>query len=266
MIFVLSPAKTLDFATPPCTARHSQPSYLQESALLMKELRPLTLGEVARLLGLSEELAALNAGRFQQWRTPFTPRNAKQAVLAFNGDVYGGLDARSLDEADLAFAQDHLRILSGLYGLLRPLDLIQPYRLEMGTRLPNPRGKDLYAFWRERLTRDLARDLAREGEAPLLLNVAGGVLVNLASEEYFKALDPKGLQARIITPVFQDWKNGTYKVISFFAKRARGLFCREAIRRRLQEPESMKDFSIEGYAFDLEASAGDRWVFRRKVL
>ena len=194
-------------------------------------------------------------GRFQQWRTPFTPANAKQAVLAFNGDVYGGLDAASLDEDDLGFAQEHLRILSGLYGLLRPLDLIQAYRLEMGTRLVNPRGKDLYAFWKKALTQALAKELAHSGE----------VLINAASEEYFKALDPKGLKARIITPVFQDWKHGGYKVISFFAKRARGLFCRDAIRRRLADPELLKDFTGGGYAFDPEASQGDRWVFRRKI-
>ena len=256
MIFVISPAKTLDFASPPHTALASQPRHLPDSAILIKALRPLDLGGVASLLGISEDLAALNVGRYQQWRTPFSPDNAKQAALAFNGDVYVGLDAASLGEADLAFAQDHLRILSGLYGILRPLDLIQPYRLEMGTRLANPRGKDLYAFWRKRLTQALGKELAQDGAEP--------VLVNAASEEYFKCLDGPGLKARIITPVFQDWKAGGYKVISFFAKRARGLFCREAIRRRLGDPELLKGFDGGGYSFAPEASLGDRWVFRRK--
>ena len=223
----------------------------------MKLLKPLDPEAVARLLGISPDLAALNAGRYQQWRTPFTARNAKQAVLAFDGDVYGGLDAPSLSEADLAFAQDHLRILSGLYGVLRPLDLIQAYRLEMGTRLANPKGRDLYAYWREALTRDLASALAQAPGTP--------VLVNLASEEYFKAVNPAGLGARVITPVFQDWKGGDYKVISFFAKRARGLMARHVLRKRVTDPARLKTFKAEGYAYDAKASDGDRWVFRRKV-
>ena len=254
MILVLSPAKTLDFTTPAQTAAHTQPGHLKEAGELMKLLRPLDPEGVARLLGISPDLAALNTGRYQAWRTPFTPRNAKQAVLAFAGDVYGGLDAPSLGEADLAFAQDHLRILSGLYGLLKPLDLIQAYRLEMGTRLANAKGKDLYAFWKATLTGQLRRELAE-----------GQVLVNLASEEYFKAVDRKALGARIITPVFQDWKNGDFKVISFFAKRARGLMARYALEKRLVEPERLKRFKVEGYAFDAKASGPDQWVFRRRV-
>jgi cytoplasmic iron level regulating protein YaaA (DUF328/UPF0246 family) len=257
MILVISPAKTLDFKTPSPTAVFTQPRHLKESAALMNLLKPLDPEGVARLLGISPDLAALNAGRYHQWQPPFTPGNAKQAVLAFAGDVYGGLDAPSLREADLAFAQDHLRILSGLYGLLRPLDLIQAYRLEMGTRLANPRGKDLYAFWKETLTKDLGRDLDQGGGAP--------VLVNLASEEYFKAVAPRELERRIVTPVFEDWKNGAYKVISFFAKRARGLMARHAVLKRVTDPERLQAFKAEGYAFDRKASAGDRWVFRRKV-
>lgn len=257
MLLVISPAKTLDFATPPRVTAFSQPAHLKESSKLMKLLRPLDLDGVARLLGISQDLAALNAGRFHQWHTPFTPENAKQAVLAFNGDVYGGLAAPQLSEADLTYAQDHLRILSGLYGVLRPLDLIQAYRLEMGTRLANPRGKDLYAFWKGTLTQALNQDLARAGGAP--------VLVNAASEEYFKALDPKALQARILTPVFQDWKNGTYKVISFHAKRARGLLCRQALLNRWEHPEQLMGFAEEGYAYAPEASFEDRLVFRRKL-
>ncbi len=192
MILVISPAKTLDFTTPPHTGVFTQPDFLTESARLVKLLRALSVPQLAGLMGISDDLAVLNVGRFQQWRRPFTPDNAKQAVLAFNGDVYGGLDAAGLDQADLDFAQDHLRILSGLYGCLRPLDLIQPYRLEMKTRLANARGADLYGFWGDRLTRAVNR----------LLEQGAGVLVNLASAEYFKALDPEAVAGRIITPVF----------------------------------------------------------------
>lgn len=257
-VFLLSPAKTLDFETKAHVAAHTQPRHLKEARALIKLVKPLDPEAVAWLLGISPDLAALNAGRYRQWRTPFTPANAKQAALAFDGDVYGGLDAPGLGEADLAYAQDHLRILSGLYGLLRPLDLIQAYRLEMGTRLANPRGRDLYAFWKGTLTAALARDLAQGQGEP--------VLVNLASEEYFKAVDPAGLGARVITPVFQDWKGGDYKVISFFAKRARGLMARYGIVKRVAEPEALKGFRAEGYAFDRKASSGDRWVFRRKAV
>jgi len=252
MIVIISPAKTLDFKTPAGTAEHTQPEFLKEAGQLMKLLRPLTLEEVRALLGVSEDLAALNAGRYGQWRPPFTQANAKQAVLAFNGDVYAGLDAGTLEAPALAFAQEHLRILSGLYGMLRPLDLIQAYRLEMGVRLGNARGRDLYAFWRERLTAAMNRLLAPDP-----------VLVNLASEEYFKVLDRKALAGRIITPVFEDGKNGTYKVISFFAKRARGAMARHILQKRLQDPAKLKLFKGEGYAFDKGASEGDRWVFRR---
>ena len=252
MILVISPAKTLDFATPPHTGVFTQPDFLTESARLVKLLRALDVDQVAALMGISDELAALNAGRFRQWKTPFGPDNAKQAVLAFNGDVYAGLDAPGLGQGDLDFAQDHLRILSGLYGCLRPLDLIQPYRLEMKTRLANARGRDLYAFWGDRLTRAANAMLAGHP-----------VLVNLASAEYFKALDPKALAGRIITPVFEDWSHGEYQVVWVKAKRARGLMCRYAIRKRLEQPERLQGFKEEGYRFDRKASEGDRWVFRR---
>ncbi len=206
-------------------------------------------------MGSSGDLAALNAGRFAQWQPPCTPGNARQAAFAFAGDAYGGLDAASLGAADLAFAQDHLRILSGLYGLLRPLDLIQAYRLEMRIPLDNPRGRDLYAFWGDRLTRAVNQLLRAGPGAP--------VLVNLASGEYFKALDAGALAGRIVTPVFQDLKPGGYKVVSFHAKRARGLMARYAIRKRAEDPEVLKRFREEGYAFDRKASEADRWVFRR---
>ena len=255
MILVLSPAKTQDFSTPPGTATATQPGFLKESARLVKRLRALGIDDLAGLMGISGELAALNAGRFAQWRTPFDPANARQAVLAFRGDAYLGLDAASLDSADLAFAQDHLRILSGLYGCLRPLDLIQPYRLEMKTRLANDRGKDLYAFWGDRLTAALNQALAAGQGAP--------VLVNLASAEYFRAVDPQGLKGRVVTPVFEDCQGGTFKVVGFYAKKARGLMARFAIRRRLADPEELKAFQDAGYAFAAEASGEDRWVFRR---
>ena len=254
MLLVISPAKTLDFTTPPHTGVFTQPEFLAESARLVKLLRALDLDQLAGLMGISDPLAALNAGRFQAWKTPFTPDNAKQAALAFAGDVYGGLDAPGLGQADLDFAQGHLRILSGLYGWLRPLDLIRPYRLEMGIRLANARGKDLYAFWGDRLTKAANAMLAGHP-----------VLVNLASAEYFKALDPKALAARIITPVFEDWSRGEYRVVAFHAKRARGLMCRYAIRRRLEDPEGLQGFKAEGYRFDRKASQEDRWVFRRAV-
>jgi cytoplasmic iron level regulating protein YaaA (DUF328/UPF0246 family) len=257
MILVLSPAKTLDFATPPHVEACSQPEFLKESARLVKLLRALSIDQLAGLMGISGNLAALNAGRFAQWRPPFTPANAKQAVLAFTGDAYRGLDAAGLDAGDLAFAQDHLRILSGLYGCLRPLDLIQPYRLEMSIRLANARGGELYAFWGDRLTRAVNQLLERGPGAP--------ALVNLASAAYFKALDAGALAGRIVTPVFEDFRDGGYQVIGLFAKRARGLMCRFAIRERLAEPEALKRFQAEGYAFDAKASGGDRWVFRRRI-
>lgn len=258
MLIVLSPAKSLDYATPPTTRRHTQPRFLDDAEQLIGVLRELSLAEVAGLMDLSDPLAALNVARYGDWRRPFTARNAKQAVLAFDGDVYDGLQAPTLDEAGLAWAQDHLRMLSGLYGVLRPLDLMQPYRLEMGTRLANPRGKDLYTWWAGRITETLNADLKKlRQDAP--------VLVNCASEEYFKAVRPRQLKARLVTPVFQDWKNGQWKIISFYAKRARGLMARYAIDRRVDDVEGLKDFDRDGYAFDAAASDADTWVFRRRI-
>lgn len=255
MIFVLSPAKTLDYQTPPTTRSHTEPEFLDQSAQLIALLRRLSPADVAALMDISDPLAALNVARYDAWSLPFTPANAKQAVLAFDGDVYDGLRAPDLRKADLDYAQKHLRILSGLYGLLRPLDLMQPYRLEMGTKLANPRGKDLYAFWGERQTDALNALLARQKNK---------VLVNLASEEYFKSVKPKRLAGRLLTPVFEEWKGGRYKVVSFFAKKARGLMARYAIVNRIDTPEGLQGFDCEGYAFDRKASNDDTFVFRRR--
>ena len=255
MIYVLSPAKTLDYDTPPSTKTHTQPEFLDDSAQLIDVLRKLSPADIGRLMDISDPLAALNAARYDAWSLPFTPANAKQAALAFDGDVYDGLRAPDLRKVDLDYAQKHLRILSGLYGLLRPLDLMQPYRLEMGTRLANPRGKDLYAFWGERQTDALNALLEKQKNK---------VLVNLSSEEYFKAVKPKRLAGRLLTPVFEEWKGGRYKIVSFFAKKARGLMARYAIVNRIDTPEGLQGFDYEGYAFDHKASNDATYVFRRR--
>lgn len=254
MLSVISPAKTLDFETPATTGTFTQPDDLDRSQQLIDILRDYSPAQVAELMGVSDRIAGLNAARFAEWQTPFTPDNAKQAAQAFQGDVYVGLQADTFDEHDNAFAQQHLRILSGLYGLLRPLDLIQPYRLEMGTRLNNPAGKDLYAFWQEALTEKLDEAVAASGS---------GLLVNLASNEYFKAIDRRKLQAEVITPVFRDLKNGEYKIISFYAKKARGLMAAWMIRQRLDDREGLKDFDVAGYRFNAAQSEGNTLVFTR---
>lgn len=256
MLIVLSPAKTLDYDTPPTTDIHSQPDFVKHSAELIDTLRELSPTQIASLMQVSDALAVLNAGRYASWSPKFTKKNSKQAILAFNGDVYEGLDAPSLKPRQLEYAQSHIRILSGLYGVLRPLDLMQPYRLEMGTKLANPRGKDLYAFWGELVTDRLNEVLADQKSK---------VLMNLASEEYFKVVKPKRLKVPVISPVFEDWKNGKYKVISFYAKRARGLMARYAAVNGINKAEDLKEFDWEGYAFDKKASTEDSWLFRRRV-
>jgi uncharacterized protein len=256
MLIVLSPAKTLDYDTPATTDVHSLPDFIEHSSELISTLRELSPAQVGSLMGVSDALAALNAGRFASWRPKFNAKNAKQAVLAFNGDVYEGLDAPSLNPRQLDYAQAHLRILSGLYGVLRPLDLMQPYRLEMGTRLANPRGRNLYDFWG-----DLVSDALNQ--VPALQK--SRVLVNLASEEYFKVVRPKRLNAAVVTPVFEDWKGGRYKVISFHAKRARGLMARYAAVKRITQAEKLKAFDVEGYAFVESESSEHRWLFRRRI-
>jgi len=253
MLLVLSPAKSLDLDTPTPTREHTLPDFIDRAGQLIGVLRDLSPGQVGELMHISDALSVLNVGRYASWTADHT--EGHQAVMAFDGDVYGGLDARSLPPQAIAFAQRHLRILSGLYGLLRPLDLIHPYRLEMGTKLANPGGKDLYTFWGEAITRALNAQLAETGST---------ALVNLASEEYFKSVKPKLLDVPVITPVFEDWKNGKYKIISFFAKRARGMMARYAIENGIIDPEALKDFDVDGYAFVPEASKERTWVFRRK--
>lgn len=256
MLLVISPAKTLDYETPSITNKFTQPDFLDQSALLIEELRELSPAAVGSLMSISDKLSQLNAARFQAWSAPFSPDNAKQAVLAFKGDVYTGLDAETLNEQQLSFAQKHLRILSGLYGLLRPLDLMQAYRLEMGTRFTNQRGKDLYQFWGSMITEQLNQELASQKSQ---------VLVNLASNEYYKSVQPKQINGQIITPVFKDWKNDQYKIISFYAKKARGLMCRYIIDHNIDQPEEMKSFDYEGYAFNGAMSSDKAWVFTRKA-
>ncbi len=256
MLIVLSPAKSLDYETPVNVATATAPDFIPRSAELVSVLRELSPAALASLMKISDPLAQLNAARFADWSETFDHLNSRQALLAFDGDVYDGLDARSLDHRQLDWAQRHLRILSGLYGLLRPLDLMQPYRLEMGTKLANPQGRDLYAFWGEEITRALNKALAAAKSA---------ALVNLASEEYFKSVKPALLDVPVITPVFEDWKGGRYKIISFFAKRARGMMARYAIELGITDPEQLKGFDRDGYAFDAQASGGQHWVFRRRA-
>ncbi|SDS96745.1 hypothetical protein SAMN05216271_3229 [Halopseudomonas sabulinigri] len=254
MLMVISPAKTLDYDTPPVIEQSTQPRFVDHSVELIEVLREKSPQDIAELMSLSDKLASLNVARYGSWERESTPRNAKQALLAFKGDVYAGLDAEDFSSDDFAFAQQHLRMLSGLYGLLRPLDLMQPYRLEMGTKLANPRGKDLYTFWGERISEWLNEDLAAQGDQ---------VLLNLASQEYFGAVKPKALQARVIDTVFKDCKNGQYKIISFYAKKARGLMARYVVKERLQDPEGLKDFTTDGYYFDASASSKNKLVFLR---
>ncbi len=255
MLAVISPAKTLDYDTPPVTDRWTMPDFLGHSQQLIDRLRDFSAIDLAELMKLSMKLAELNFERYRDWHKDFTPENAKPAALAMKGDVYTGLDAEAFDEGDFEFAQRHLRILSGLYGVLRPLDLMQPYRLEMGTKLATERGKDLYAFWGDIITDELNRLLEEQGDE---------VLINLASNEYFKSVRPKRLQARIIVPQFKDYKNGQYKMISFYAKKARGMMCRFMIKERIDEPEGLKDFGYDGYRFAPDLSGEDEWVFTRK--
>ena len=256
MLFLLSPAKSLDFESPPRDVPATDPLFVPQSAALIDVLRKKSARQIAALMDLSEPLARLNVDRYQAWTPQFTDANSRQAVLAFDGDVYGGLQARTLPDDALAWAQAHVCILSGLYGVLRPLDRMQPYRLEMGTALKTRAGPNLYRFWGTRIA-DYLNERLQGDRTP--------VVVNLASQEYFKAVDRDALRARVVECVFEEWKGGRYKIISFNAKRARGLMARWAVERRLELPRQLEAFDAEGYAFTPDASEPDRLVFRRRM-
>jgi cytoplasmic iron level regulating protein YaaA (DUF328/UPF0246 family) len=254
MIIIISPAKTLDFAAKPATEKYSLPLFSDMSKKLVKELRMYSPPKLEKLMKISSKLANLNYERYQEWHLPFSPQNSKQALFAFRGEVYTGIDADTMTMDDINFAQHHLRILSGLYGILRPLDLIQAYRLEMGTPLKTDKNKDLYQFWGDKLTNMLTNELDNE---------PGKILINLASNEYYKALDSKKLNTRIITPVFKDFKNGSYKFLSVYGKKARGLMTRFIISNKIDNPENLKLFDDDGYFFNDRLSNRDDWVFTR---
>ena len=255
MLIVISPAKTLDYETPAKTKVYTTPDYLDQSQRLIKRLRLLSSLDISELMKVSTKIADLNFDRYEAWKKTFTPKNAKQAILAFKGDVYTGLDAESFKADDFKFAQSHLRVLSGLYGLLRPLDLMQPYRLEMGTKLDTEEGKNLYEFWGSDITEGLNKQLKK---------IKSDTLINLASNEYFKSVKPRELNATIITPAFKEYKNGEYKMIGIYAKKARGLLSRYIIKNKLSDPEDLKSFNEEGYRFNKTLSKGNNWVFTRK--
>ena len=254
MLMLISPAKTLDYTSPLATQRYSHAALLEEAQLLVEQAKTLSPAELSKLMKISDKLAGLNAARFAQWTPNITPQNGRAALLAFKGDVYTGLDATSLTEDDFTYAQTHLRILSGLYGVLKPLDLMLPYRLEMGTRLPNARGNDLYSFWGEQITKQLNHALAEQGD---------DLVINLASNEYFKAVKPAQLDGRVISPVFKDLKNGQHKIISFYAKKARGMMVRYLIEHRVTELEQLHAFDTGGYYYSEALSTPDTPVFLR---
>lgn len=243
MIILLSPAKSLDFENTPKISSHTKPRFLKRSEKLIQTLKQLSKKDIANLMSLSDKLSELNLNRYQNFKTPFNTKNAKQAIYAFQGDVYQGLEADKLTEKQMEYAQEHLRILSGLYGVLRPLDLIQPYRLEMGTKLKNPKGKNLYEYWSLELTESLNKELAQQQSK---------TVVNLASNEYFKSVQPQSLNANIITPQFKDYKNGEYKIISFYAKKARGMMAAYIIKNKAEALKKIQKFDVAGYEFSKE--------------
>ncbi len=257
MYFLLSPAKSLDYATPVAKdVPHTLPQFVKQSSELIGLLKTQSPQQIAQLMDLSDALSALNVARYQAWSAKFTAKNSKQAMLAFNGDVYEGLNACSLNAKDLAWAQQHVGMISGLYGVLRPLDYMQPYRLEMGTALANAKGGNLYKFWGPQIAEYLNAQVGAD-KAP--------IVVNLASQEYFKSVDRKALQARVVECVFEEHKPAGYKVVSFFAKRARGLMARFAIEKRITTVKKLCTFNAEGYTYAAAASEPDRLVFRRKL-
>lgn len=253
MTIIISPAKTQDFSAHTTTNIFSEPAFLNESLKLVKALKKQSPQQIASLMSVSDKIAELNYDRFKKFKTPFTPDNAKQALLAFKGEVYTDIDVDNYTKEDFEFAQQHLRILSGLYGLLKPLDLIQPYRLEMKIKLSNPRGKDLYEFWGDRITKELNT----------ILDKPNPMLVNLASVEYFKAINMKLFKGKIITPIFKDHKNGEYKIIAFYAKRARGMMTDFIIKNKIKNPETLKTFQSAGYEYSEPLSNDQEWVFIR---
>ena len=255
MLLVISPAKSLDFESRPTTRKFSQPMFLDDARLLIDRLKDLSPGEISDLMGISTKLGELNCDRYNEWALPFTADNAKQAALAFRGDVYQGMQAWDYSERDFTWAQRRVRILSGLYGVLKPLDLIQPYRLEMGVSLTNPRGRNLYEFWGDRISESLGQEL--EGHRSKFL-------VNLASNEYWDVLDPRRVGARrIVRPVFKDLKNGRYKFISFYAKKARGLMASFIVKNRIDTMAGLKDFDWSGYRYCDAESSSNEFVFLR---
>jgi cytoplasmic iron level regulating protein YaaA (DUF328/UPF0246 family) len=255
MLTVISPAKTLDYDTPTVTDAFTQPVHLTQSRKLVRRLREFSTPNLSTLMNVNDNIAELNRQRFKKWKTPFKPENARQAIFAFKGDAYIGLDAYSMTKQNVDFAQQHLRILSGLYGVLRPLDLIQPYRLEMGTRIDTNTGKNLYQFWDGRITKTLNQELRQSNSKSL---------INLASIEYFKSIKPKVLKAAVITPVFKDYHKGSYQVIGFFAKKARGLMARYLIDNEIDNPAELMNFGADGYAYNAAMSSSHEWVFTRR--
>ena len=256
MLTVISPAKTLDFETPPGTRKSTVPQLLDRSAELVADMQKLSPADIRDLMGVSEKIADLNHARFMNWSPPFNLDNAKQSILAFKGDVYTGLAAETLSAADLRFAQQHLRILSGLYGVLRPLDLMQPYRMEMGLKFRNRGGKNLYEFWGDEITRSLNAQLKK---------IKSDTLVNLASNEYYKSVKRSELDADVITPVFKDLKSGKYKIISFYAKKARGQMARFIIENCVETPAALTTFDRDGYRYNAGESTARELVFTRDM-
>jgi len=255
MLIVISPAKKLDFESEVKSSKYTKPDFLDDSSELVERMRDFSALDIAELMHVSNDLAELNFDRFHEWNDKFTTKNAKPSIFAFQGDVYTGFDAASLNQSELNYAQSHLRILSGLYGVLRPLDLMKAYRLEMGTRLENPRGKNLYEFWGTQITDALNEQMKK---------IRTTTLVNLASNEYFKSVKKKHLDGDIITPAFKDYKNGEYKMIGFFAKKARGWMSRYIIKNRITDVEDLRDFEEEGYRFNKKLSSESEPVFTRK--
>lgn len=265
MLLLLSPAKKLDYDSPVRTTLHTQPLFVDQAGELISTLKEKSASEIASLMKLSDALSTLNVERYRAWVPEFNVTNSRQAMLAFNGDVYEGLQAMSLSDDQLQWAQDHVGILSGLYGILRPLDLMQPYRLEMGTRLNNARGKNLYEFWGTTIADYINRHFAQRATQGNGAAKGGqhDIVLNLASEEYFKAVDKKALKARVVQCVFQDYRNDSWKVISFNAKKARGLMARYVIENRCGHPEELLDFDSAGYVYDPEPSTDDKLFFRK---